>query len=125
MRKLIFTIATFGCVCFFSFMPQCLAAAPATNGLTTPAGAMPLQITNRKDLKIVVQINNPATMPNGISKQLFALKNLHDQYAALGMKSGVDYEVAVVFRAEGSQFLLNDAAYDFEGQRATPWRQPE
>lgn len=73
----------------------------------------PLQILNKTELKVVIQVNDAGVMPmNGISKQVMAAKNLHDQYASLGMKPGKDYEIAMVFRAAGSQFLLNDDAYD-------------
>lgn len=84
----------------------------------------PIQITNRKELKIVVQVNSAATIPNGVSKQVFAVKNLHDQYAALGMKSGIDYEVVVVFRGDGSQFLLSDDAYDLKVKEPHPSGNP-
>lgn len=72
----------------------------------------PLQIVNQTGLKVVVQVNYSSTIPNGISKQVMAAKNLYDQYTALGMKPGKDYEIAMVFRADGAQFLLTDKAYD-------------
>jgi intracellular sulfur oxidation DsrE/DsrF family protein len=72
----------------------------------------PLQIINQTGLKVVVQINYDSTIPNGISKQVLATKNLYDQYSALGMKSGKDFEIVMVFRADGAQFLLTDEAYD-------------
>jgi len=72
----------------------------------------PLQIVNQTGLKVVVQINYADTIPNGISKQVLATKNLHDQYTALGMKPGKDYEIVMVFRGDGAQFLLTDAAYE-------------
>ena len=72
----------------------------------------PLQIVNQTGLKVVAQINHVDVIPkNGISKQIFGVKNLVDQYAALGMKPGKDYELIMVFRADGAQFLLNDDAY--------------
>ena len=71
-----------------------------------------LQIINQKDLKVVVQVNYADTVGNGISKQVLATKNLYDQYTALGMKAGKDYEIVMVFRADGAQFLLTDEAYD-------------
>ncbi len=72
----------------------------------------PLQITHRTGIKVVIQVNDAGIMPmNGISRQVMAAKNLHDQYAALGMKPGRDYEIVMVFRAAGSQFLLTDDAY--------------
>jgi intracellular sulfur oxidation DsrE/DsrF family protein len=82
------------------------SASPAEN--TKP----PLQIVNQKDLKVVVQVNYSDTVGNGLSKQVLATKNLYDQYTALGMKAGKDYEIVMVFRADGAQFLLTDAAYD-------------
>lgn len=48
----------------------------------------PLQIVNQTGLKVVVQVNYSDTIPNGISKQVLATKNLYDQYTALGMKPG-------------------------------------
>ena len=73
----------------------------------------PLQIAHKTGIKVVIQVNDAAVMPmNGISKQVMAAKNLYDQYAALGMKSGQDYEIVMVFRAAGSQFLLTDDAFD-------------
>jgi intracellular sulfur oxidation DsrE/DsrF family protein len=71
-----------------------------------------LQIVNQTGLKVLVQVNYADTMPNGVSKQVMAAKNLYDQYTALGMKSGKDYEIVMVFRADGAQFLLTDDAYD-------------
>ena len=53
-------------------------------------------------------------MPNGISKQVMAVKNLYDQYTALGMKPGKDYEIVMVFRGDGAQFLLTDEAYNLK-----------
>ncbi len=32
------------------------------------------------------------------------------------MKPGKDYEIAVVFRAKGSRFLLGDEAYDLRAR---------
>lgn len=72
----------------------------------------PLQITKQTGLKVAVQVNHADTIPNGVSKQVMAAKNLFDQYAALGMKPGKDYEIVMVFRGDGSQFLLTDEAYD-------------
>ncbi len=80
----------------------------------------PLQITHRHDLKVVVQVNSAATMPNGVSKQVMAAKNLFDQYTELGMKAGKDYEIAMVFRADGAQFLLTDDAYDKKVKQPHP-----
>ena len=38
--------------------------------------------------------------------------DLLDQYAAAGMKPTQDYEIVMVFRGDGAQFLLTDEAYD-------------
>lgn len=84
-------------------------AASETGG--TENSKPPLQIQNRTDLKIVIHINNTESIPKGISKQILATKNLFDQYQSLGMKSGKDFEMHMVFRADGSQLLLNDTAY--------------
>ena len=73
-----------------------------------------LQIINQTGIKVVAHINYADTIPNGISKQVMAVKNLYDQYTALGMKPGKDYEIVMVFRADGAQFLLTDEAYDLK-----------
>ena len=72
----------------------------------------PLQITHQTALKVVVQVNHSDTVPNGVSKQVLAVKNLLDQYSRLGMKAGQDYNIVMVFRGDGARFLLNDDAYD-------------
>lgn len=46
-----------------------------------------------------------------MNKQVMAVRNLYEQYSSLGMKLGKDYEIAMVFRADGAQFLLSDEAY--------------
>lgn len=84
----------------------------------------PLQIVNQTGLKVVVQVNYADTIPNGISKQVMATKNLHDQYSALGMKPGKDYEIVMVFRADGAQFLLTDEAYDQKVKQPHPKGNP-
>lgn len=84
----------------------------------------PLQIVNQAGLKVLVQVNYADTVPNGISKQVLAAKNLYDQYAALGMKSGRDYEIAMVFRADGAQSLLTDDAYDAKVKQPHPKGNP-
>ena len=61
-----------------------------------------LQIENQTGLKVLVQVNSGDTTQNGISKQAIAVRNLYEHYSSLGMKPGKDYEIAVVFRAEGS-----------------------
>lgn len=72
----------------------------------------PLQIVNQAGLKVAIQVNYADTIPNGIGKQVLAAKNLYDQYTALGMKAGKDYDIVMVFRADGAQFLLTDEAYE-------------
>ncbi len=84
----------------------------------------PLQIINQTGIKVVVQVNYSDTVPNGIGKQVMAVKNLYDQYAALGMKSGKDYEIIMVFRADGAQFLLTDEAYDLKVKQPHPKGNP-
>ena len=85
----------------------------------------PLQIANKTDLKVVVQVNHVDVIPrNGISKQIFGTKNLVDQYKALGMQAGKDYEIVMVFRADGAQFLLNDDAYDAKVKEPHPKGNP-
>ena len=87
---------------------------------TTENTKPPLEISNRTGIKVVVQVNYSNTMPNGISKQVMATKNLYDQYSSLGMKSGVDYEIVMVFRADRAQFLLTDKAYDVKVKESHP-----
>ena len=84
----------------------------------------PLQIANQTGLKVVVQVNYADTVPNGVSKQVLGAKNLYDQYTALGMKPGKDYEIVMVFRADGAQFLLNDDAYDQKVMQPHPKGNP-
>ena len=60
----------------------------------------PLQIVNQSELKVAVQVNYADTIPNGISKQVLAAKNLYDQYTAIGLKPGKDYEIVMVFRGD-------------------------
>lgn len=84
----------------------------------------PLQIVNRTGLKVVIQVNHTDTVPNGVSKQVLAAKNLHDQYTALGMKPGKDYEIVMVFRGDGAQFLLTDTAYDQKVKQPHPEGNP-
>jgi intracellular sulfur oxidation DsrE/DsrF family protein len=84
----------------------------------------PLQIVNQTGLKVAIQVNYSDTVPNGISKQVLAAKNLYDQYAALGMKSGKDYEIVMVFRGDGAQFLLTDEAYDQKVKQPHPQGNP-
>lgn len=83
-----------------------------------------LQIVNQTELKVAVQVNYADTVPNGISKQVMAAKNLYDQYTAIGMKPGKDYEIVMVFRADGAQFLLTDDAYDQKVKQAHPKGNP-
>jgi len=85
---------------------------------------LPLQISHQTAIKVVVQINYSDTIPNGISKQVLAVKNLYDQYTHLGMKAGKDYDIVMVFRADGAQFLLNDEAYDAKVKQPHPKGNP-
>jgi intracellular sulfur oxidation DsrE/DsrF family protein len=91
---------------------------------TTENTRPPLEISNLTGIKVVVQVNNYGTMPNGINKQVMATKNLYDQYSALGMKPGVDYEILMVFRADGAQFLLTDEAYNVKVKESHPKGNP-
>lgn len=84
----------------------------------------PLQIAAQTGLKVVIQINYADTVPNGIAKQVLAAKNLFDQYAALGMQPGKDYDIAMIFRADGAQFLLTDKAYDSKVKTPHPGGNP-
>jgi intracellular sulfur oxidation DsrE/DsrF family protein len=96
-------------------------AETAVNENTLP----PLQIVNKTGIKVVIQVNDAGVIPmNGVSKQVMGAKMLHDQYASLGMKSGKDYEIVMVFRAAGSQFLLNDDAYDEKAKGQHPKGNP-
>lgn len=91
-----------------------LSPAVCAQGLDSVAenAKPPLQISHQTALKVVVQVNYADTVPNGIGKQVLAVKNLLDQYTRLGMKAGKDYDIIMVFRADGAQFLLTDEAYD-------------
>lgn len=84
----------------------------------------PLQIVNQSELKVAVQVNYADTIPNGISKQVLAAKNLYDQYTAIGLKPGKDYEIVMVFRGDGAQFLLTDEAYDQKVKQPHPKGNP-
>jgi intracellular sulfur oxidation DsrE/DsrF family protein len=91
---------------------------------TTENIKTPLEITNRTGIKVIAQVNYSSTIPNGISKQVMAVKNLYDQYSNLGMKPGTDYEILMVFRADGAQFLLTDEAYDLKVKQPHPKGNP-
>jgi len=109
MRKTRFAAVVFVGLSMFLGLgaPQAvLAAGVAENTLP------PEQIVHRTGLKIVIQVNSNGMTPRGISKQVLGTKMLLDQYASLNMKSGKDYNVVMVFRGEGAQFMLNDTAYD-------------
>lgn len=80
----------------------------------------PLQIENRTGIKVVVQVNSADATSKGIGKQVLGVKNLLDQYTALGMVSGRDFEIAMVFRGDGAQFLLTDEAYDSKVKDSHP-----
>lgn len=103
-----------------------MTAAPAAQaaGAEAENTKPPLQITHQTGLKVVVQVNYSDTVPNGVSKQVLAVKNLVDQYTHLGMKAGQDYDIVMVFRADGAQFLLDDEAYDAKVRQAHPKGNP-
>jgi len=100
------------------------AAYAQTSDAIAENAKPPLQIVNRTGIKAVVQVNSFDTIPNGIGKQVLAVKNLHDQYAALGMTPGKDYEIVMVFRGEGARFLLTDDAYDAKVKQPHPKGNP-
>ena len=87
-------------------------AGPAAAPPGPESALPPLQITHRTGMRVVIQVNSGDTIMNGVSKQVFAAKNLYDQYVGLGMKAGKDFDILMVFRADGATFLLNDSAYD-------------
>jgi intracellular sulfur oxidation DsrE/DsrF family protein len=99
------------------------AYAEAADGMANNTKP-PLQIVNQTGLKVVVQVNYADTVPNGVGKQVLAAKNLYDQYTALGMKAGKDYEIVMVFRGDGAQFLLTDEAYDQKVKQPHPKGNP-
>ena len=112
-------LAAFGLLVFLPMFNQ--TAVSAETGNETPENTKPpLQIVNQTGIRVVAQINYSDTIPNGISKQVMAVKNLYDQYTALGMKPGKDYEIVMVFRADGAQFLLTDEAYDLKVKQPRP-----
>ena len=117
------TTALFG---LLAFLPQAIPIALAAESGETVAENKkpPLQISNQTGIKVVAQINYSDTVPNGISKQVMAVKNLYDQYTALGMKPGKDYEIVMVYRGDGAQFLLTDAAYDLKVKQPHPKGNP-
>jgi len=122
-RKTNFSAMVFGLSVLFLTGCQHVAWAE-TDGVEAENTKPPLQIVNQTGIKVVAQINYVDTIPNGISKQVMAVKNLYDQYSALGMKSGKDYEIVIVFRADGAQFLLIDEAYDLKVKQAHPKGNP-
>ena len=103
-----------------------LAAADATipSRDTAESGKPALQIEHRTGLRVLIQVNYADVIPNGVSKQVFATKNLLDQYQALGMRPGKDFDIVMIFRAEGAQFLLNDDAYDQKVKQPHPKGNP-
>lgn len=106
-----------------------LQGAPSAASTVTPDSAAentrpPLQITHQTGLKVVVQVNSSDTIPSGVGKQVLAAKNLFDQYSALGMNPGKDYEIVMVFRADGAQFLLTGGAYDQKVKQPHPKGNP-
>lgn len=101
------------------------SAALAQTNDSMPENTQPaLQIVHQTGLKVAIQVNYSDTIPNGIGKQVLATKNLFDQYTALGMKPGKDYEIVMVFRADGAQFLLTDEAYDQKVKQPHPKGNP-
>ena len=122
-RKTNFWAVVFGLTVLFLTGFQYVVWAE-TDGVEAENTKPPLQIINQTGIKVVVQVNYSDTVPNGISKQVMAVKNLFDQYTALGMKSGKDYEIIMVFRADGSQFLLTDEAYDLKVKQPHPKGNP-
>lgn len=117
------TMALAGLLVFLSLGAASAAFAEPSDSMAENTKP-PLQIVNQTGLKVVVQVNYSDTIPNGISKQVLATKNLYDQYAALGMKPGKDYEIVMVFRADGAQFLLTDEAYDQKIKQPHPKGNP-
>lgn len=111
-----------------------LAAALLISAISAPAAAAssdiaesskpPLQIEHRSGLRVLIQVNYADVIPNGVSKQVFATKNLLEQYRALGMKPGKDFDIVMVFRGDGTQFLLNDDAYDQKVKQPHPKGNP-
>lgn len=97
---------------FIAFHAISTPALAQTSSGTSESSKPALQIVNRTGLKVAIQVNYSDTIPNGVGKQVLAAKNLFDQYEALGMKPGQDYELVMVFRGDGAQFLLTDEAYD-------------
>jgi len=95
--------------CFILLAASGLLAAETE---TVKNAKPPLQISRRTAIKEVIQLNSSDTVLDGYSKQLIGVRNLIDQYASLGMIPGKDYDIVIVFRAGGAQFLLTDSAYD-------------
>ncbi len=122
-RKTNFLAMVFGLSVLFLMVCQHVAWAE-TDGVEAENTKPQLQIANQTGIKVVVQVNYSDTVPNGISKQVMAVKNLYDQYTALGMKSGKDYKIIMVFRGDGTQFLLTDEAYDLKVKQPHPKGNP-
>ncbi|OIQ76793.1 DsrE/DsrF-like family protein [mine drainage metagenome] len=100
------------------------SAFAETGATATENTRPPMQIVNQTGLKVVVQVNAADTAPNGVSKQVMATRILYDQYTALGMKPGRDFEIVMVFRADGAQFLLTDEAYEQKVKQPHPKGNP-
>jgi intracellular sulfur oxidation DsrE/DsrF family protein len=125
MNRLTIAAAGLATALLVSTVPRPAAADTASaNGATAESGKAPLQIEHLTGLRVLIQVNSADVIPNGVSKQVFATKNLLDQYHALGMKPGKDFDVVMVFRADGAQFLLNDAAYDQKVKQPHPKGNP-
>ncbi len=113
MHKKMSTVATaMAGLLLLSLQGLSSSALAETGSGAAESSKPPLQIVNQTELKVALQVNYADTVPNGVSKQVLAAKNLYDQYTALGMKAGKDYDIVMVFRADGAQFLLTDEAYE-------------
>jgi intracellular sulfur oxidation DsrE/DsrF family protein len=99
-----------------SCLVLCGVSALAEEG-TTENLKPALQIVNQTSLKVLVQVNSGDTAQNGLSSQVMAVRNLLAQYSSLGMKPGRDFDIAMVFRSDGAQFLLSDEAYDLKAKK--------
>lgn len=100
------------------------AALAQTTASVSENTKPPLQIVNQTGLKVAIQVNYADTIPSGIGKQVLAAKNLFDQYTELGMKPGKDFEIVMVFRGDGAQFLLTDEVYDQKVKQPHPKGNP-
>lgn len=111
-KNLLFVARLIAACVLLCWQALAMPAIAQTSEVAALNSLPPLQIAHQTGLKVVIQVNQDSTIPNGIAKQVLAAKNLLDQYRAIGMKPGQDFEIAIVFRGDGAQFLLTDAAYD-------------